>query len=306
LPYSLAVVAIVACQRADDLRDEPRDRVPWRIVVDGHPIPVRTALAARRGGETVYLTLSSAPDRTCDQLFHDAGISLVSGEVVVSLELAQPAFEPDSASRTVPVAHPRWHLARVSWPGGVSRDIDARGKPLNSTVRMPDDLATRGGELAMRYTSMVVANPSSPNASIAIEGATEVKPCGDRRPLSEPPRVVATIGPRQFPLRGAVVTSDDSGWRLTLASLPIGCPNHDVWESAGDLGIDIITRGGERSLHVFGDAVPVQQHIARERIAAEPEGPVDGSGSLAIALDVSTPEIAIRGRVTATRCPRAP
>lgn len=55
----MALLAAVACQRADDLVDEPRDPPSLRVVLDGHPITVRTVLAARRGGETVYLTLSS-------------------------------------------------------------------------------------------------------------------------------------------------------------------------------------------------------------------------------------------------------
>jgi hypothetical protein len=294
--YTLALLAAAACQRADDHRDEPRDPSgPLRLVVNGHGVAARSVLAAKRGGETVYLILSSAADRSCDQLFDDRGVALAPDEVLVSLDVAQPAFERD---------HPRWQIARASWPGGVSGAVDAHGESLDSTVRIPDDIATRGGKLAVRYTGSFSVGAASPNASIAIDGTTDVKPCGDRRPASTPPQLVSTIGARRFPLRGAVVTSDDSGWRLTLASLPLACPNHDVWDGPGDLGIDITTRGSDRSVHIFGDAVPVQQQISRDGISIQPDAAIDGDGPLGIAIDVGLPEIAIRGRVTAKRCPK--
>jgi hypothetical protein len=241
----------------------------------------------------VYLAASTLPDRTCDQLFGERGVSLAPDEVLVSLDIAQPAFE----------AHSRWRIARASWPGGVSGTLDPHGESLESTVRMPDDIATHGGELAVHYAGAFSVGAASPNASIAIDGTTPVKPCGDRRPAPTPAQLDARIGTRRFPLRGAVVTSDDSGWRLTLASLPIGCPSHDVWDPPGDLGVDITTRGGERSIHVFGDLVPVQQQFGGDGVSLQPDAALDGSGPLGIAIDVATAELAIRGRVTATRCP---
>jgi hypothetical protein len=312
--YLLLTLAVAACTRAEGHRKESSKRSgtesnvptgPLHLVVNGNVIAPRSVLATTRGGETVYLVLSSAADRTCDQLFAKDGVALASDEVLVWLDVLRPAIDGSSATSS---SSPAWQIGRASWPGGISGAFDRDDGSRTSSVEIPDDIATRGGQLAVHYAGSFSVQTASPNASLALDGVIAVKPCGDRPSATGPTQLDAQIGKRRFPIRGATVTTDATGWALHLTSLPIPCPHNHFSDRSGDLGIEVATRGNDdHSVHLFGDAVPVQQQWSGPgsygpAVKLELDGPLDGSGLLGIAVDVTTPLLAIHGRVTARRC----
>jgi hypothetical protein len=313
---AVVVLGLLGCKREEPAAPPPKETPPARpgkplVDANGNIVAPRTVLAATRGGEAVLVAISSAERRACADLFGESGISLQQDEVLVQLQLARPLFDRAAAARAA--GRPRWSVVSASWPGGISSGGDAMdpvAKP-RTAVEMPDDLATRGGTLRLRFDGLFQVGTASPRATLALDGTFDVLPCGDRAvgalPDAQPIQVRAEG--RAFAIRGARVTPTDRGPRVELSTRPRQCPTDRLGDPPGDLEISL-TVEGDRSSHVVvhGDLVGTSLNESPGGYRVIPEGGWEGTGRVRVALDGDGSDyapLAIHGHVLAERCPPA-
>lgn len=280
-----------------------------RVDVNGNVLAPKLAVAATRGGETVYLTIGTR-DRTCEDLYDKNGIGLAEDEVLVQLEIARPLFDEDDRRRPIPGAG-AWRVTRASWPGGQSGARRGFGPdaPLAGAIEADPAIATKGGRMRLRYDGEFHVGAASPRATLALDGVIDVRACGDRprAALGPPMPIEVRAGARRLPIRGALVVQSNDGPRLYASSLARPCPKHDAFDVGGDLEIDLrLGAQAGSAVHVAGDLLATQLVTQPSPYVVTPHGPLTGAGPVEVSIDgdgSSYLPLSIHGRVSAERCP---
>lgn len=265
------------------------------------------AIAYTRGGEAVVLGLGTMP-LPCE---NRRGMQARPDEQTILFELTRQLFDSIGQYRVTLATSPRWRLtglSLVNYPASLNPSV-ATEDP-DAVIEMPDNLATRGGRIKIRYRGERMLHKSSDESKLdlplVVEGEVDVRGCGDLPEVELGTSTLSvTIGNRTFPIRSALARRDENRDDIVLSTLPRSCAISDRWP--GDLSVTFretdptythpksIAIGG--TLARSGPSYPDRSKRTPARI------PAKGPFELAIDMD-ATPDapIAIHGKITAERC----
>lgn len=250
------------------------------------PLSFKTALLAKRGGEAAYLFLSTQ-ERGCDSFPSPTLLQSAEDEKVVLLTLAPLLLDVVDYGPRAPTAE-TWRVTAARWTGG--NDAPAAG-----TADVPKDIETRGGSIRLSYQ---VVSQLRPSETLTLEGSVAPTACADERPRLPPPLLVAKIGTREAPLRGATLETQADGWQtLVLASLPRTCEKAAP-DQANDLILRIRTKGETQQMNASG-----------ARVAGNLSWPTHfsittGGSRVTIDGEEQKGSLSLHGRFDVLRCPK--
>ena len=281
---------------------QPKPQSAWSY--DDKPLQAASSLALGVAGETgLRITLSTA-ELTCEKLRGEL-LTQVGKAPHVQADLWFSPLQQGDGSLGA------WEFRRGylrdsrSWRGLV-----AQGAQLSALEQGKDEVVIKGLELALADRDK--SNPSAPLRQLMYSGDLTAKSCG-RAPRPEPDRpqekLSFVLGKSQIPVHGASVKKTGGKYFLRLTRAPHDCDSR--FPRGFDIYVDLVLAGEPPKvdfLALQGGGFPdsVTGKKGRESFAVDPQGPLVGTGVVAIGLkgkmSAGDFETAFDGSVEALRC----
>jgi hypothetical protein len=263
----------------------------FRVTDDGRRLPVVKVLAYHEHGEsiTVLFALKDVSCKEIDSLPADKRVSVT----------------------ITPTFHGPAYRVRRAAVGPAERDLSDQTE--HRSVEVVSGDARPGSKLVLRLDVEFEGLGDKPHR-YRIEGGGAAEGCGmieRKRPKERALSSTLTVQGRKLPIRGAILHAPRDLPRLELSTSPADCRDKGLSADVV-VGVDLTADGGGvRGVDVRGDYLlkRVDKGLVPETspLRVRLGGPLEGDGSLAIAIDGQVLldagwEIRFSGGIDALRC----